>query len=95
MSHSVMNMVAVLLFCPLPLVTRGGRFSDGWGACDRREKKFNKPNHDIPSTAETRAKSKASQVKLSLPSSLYSFVTFWLLHLHVPAIHCMLCSSRA
>ncbi|KAM1307284.1 hypothetical protein ACFX2H_009556 [Malus domestica] len=45
---------------------QGGRFSDGWGACDRREKRFNKPNHDIPSTAETRAKSKASQVKFSL-----------------------------
>ncbi|KAG2637003.1 hypothetical protein PVAP13_2NG482500 [Panicum virgatum] len=39
----------------------GGRFSDGWGSCDRREKRFNKPNHDIPSTAETRAKNKACQ----------------------------------
>ncbi|KAI5325609.1 PREDICTED: LOC107478037 isoform [Prunus dulcis] len=45
---------------------QGGRFSDGWGACDRREKKFNKPNHDIPSTAETRAKSKASQDLLGI-----------------------------
>ncbi|BBH06113.1 hypothetical protein Prudu_017672 [Prunus dulcis] len=66
MSHSVMNMVAVFAVLPLPLVTRGGRFSDGWGACDRREKKFNKPNHDIPSTAETRAKSKASQDLLGI-----------------------------
>uniref|UniRef100_A0A0E0LQ53 Uncharacterized protein n=1 Tax=Oryza punctata TaxID=4537 RepID=A0A0E0LQ53_ORYPU len=41
----------------------GGRFSDGWGSCDRREKKFNKPNHDVPSTAETRAKNKACQIK--------------------------------
>ncbi|KVI12095.1 hypothetical protein Ccrd_009456, partial [Cynara cardunculus var. scolymus] len=40
---------------------QGGRFSDGWGSCDRREKKFIKPNHDIPSTAETRAKNKACQ----------------------------------
>ncbi|TVU05636.1 hypothetical protein EJB05_48805, partial [Eragrostis curvula] len=44
----------------------GGRFSDGWGSCDRREKRFNKPNHDIPSTAETRAKNKACQVENSL-----------------------------
>lgn len=42
---------------------RGGRFSDGWGSCDRREKRFQKPNHDIPSTAETRAKNKACQVR--------------------------------
>ncbi|KAF6171915.1 hypothetical protein GIB67_011812 [Kingdonia uniflora] len=41
---------------------QGGRFSDGWGSCDRREKRFLKPNHDIPSTAETRAKNKACQV---------------------------------
>lgn len=39
----------------------GGRFSDGWGSCERREKRFLKPNHDIPSTAETRAKNKACQ----------------------------------
>lgn len=44
----------------------GGRFSDGWGSCDRREKKFNKPNHDIPSTAETRAKNKACQDLLGI-----------------------------
>jgi len=40
----------------------GGRFADGWGSCERREKKFLKPNHDIPSTAETRAKNRACQV---------------------------------
>uniref|UniRef100_A0A1D1ZGF1 E3 ubiquitin-protein ligase TTC3 n=1 Tax=Anthurium amnicola TaxID=1678845 RepID=A0A1D1ZGF1_9ARAE len=40
---------------------RGGRFSDGWGSCERREKRFSKPNHDVPSTAETRAKNKACQ----------------------------------
>ncbi|KAK3407012.1 hypothetical protein EUGRSUZ_K03142, partial [Eucalyptus grandis] len=40
---------------------QGGRFSDGWGSCERREKRFSKPNHDIPSTAETRAKNRASQ----------------------------------
>ncbi|WVZ65964.1 hypothetical protein U9M48_015244 [Paspalum notatum var. saurae] len=44
----------------------GGRFSDGWGSCDRREKRFNKPNHDIPSTAETRAKNKACQDLLGI-----------------------------
>ncbi|KAJ6742145.1 PEPTIDE TRANSPORTER FAMILY PROTEIN [Salix viminalis] len=44
---------------------QGGRFSDGWGSCDRREKRFNKPNHDVPSTAETRAKNKACQVWLT------------------------------
>ncbi|CAK7333851.1 unnamed protein product [Dovyalis caffra] len=27
---------------------QGGRFSDGWGSCERREKRFLKPNHDIP-----------------------------------------------
>eukprot|EP00281_Chroomonas_sp_CCMP1168_P017553 CAMPEP_0206220732 /NCGR_PEP_ID=MMETSP0047_2-20121206/5036_1 /ASSEMBLY_ACC=CAM_ASM_000192 /TAXON_ID=195065 /ORGANISM="Chroomonas mesostigmatica_cf, Strain CCMP1168" /LENGTH=181 /DNA_ID=CAMNT_0053643415 /DNA_START=15 /DNA_END=561 /DNA_ORIENTATION=+ len=36
-----------------------GRFADGWGACDHREKKFAKPNHDIAATAETRAKNRA------------------------------------
>ncbi|KAJ3682723.1 hypothetical protein LUZ60_012950 [Juncus effusus] len=41
---------------------QGGRYSDGWGSCEQREKRFNKPNHDIPSTAETRAKNKACQV---------------------------------
>ncbi|RDX82179.1 hypothetical protein CR513_37060, partial [Mucuna pruriens] len=45
---------------------QGGRFSDGWGSCDRREKRFQKPNHDIPSTAETRAKNKACQDLIGL-----------------------------
>ncbi|KAK6942957.1 hypothetical protein RJ641_028334 [Dillenia turbinata] len=45
---------------------QGGRFSDGWGSCDRREKRFTKPNHDIPSTAETRAKNKACQDLLGI-----------------------------
>ncbi|CAI9117211.1 OLC1v1018559C1 [Oldenlandia corymbosa var. corymbosa] len=44
----------------------GGRFSDGWGSCEKREKKFMKPNHDIPSTAETRAKNKACQDLLGI-----------------------------
>lgn len=44
------------------VTVRGGRFSDGWGSCERREKRFMKPNHDVPSTAETRAKNKACQV---------------------------------
>lgn len=65
----------------------GGRFSDGWGACDVHEKcdrhypnckddcrkhcggaeggcdgrkHFSKPEHDIPATAETRAKNRAA-----------------------------------
>ncbi|GMH10144.1 hypothetical protein Nepgr_011985 [Nepenthes gracilis] len=45
---------------------QGGRFSDGWGSCERREKRFSKPNHDIPSTAETRAKTKACQDLLGI-----------------------------
>ncbi|KAL7589241.1 hypothetical protein Lser_V15G38689 [Lactuca serriola] len=45
---------------------QGGRFSDGWGSCERREKKFMKPNHDVPSTAETRAKNKACQDLLGI-----------------------------
>ncbi|XP_057971419.1 uncharacterized protein LOC131160099 [Malania oleifera] len=45
---------------------QGGRFSDGWGSCERREKRFIKPNHDIPSTAETRAKNKACQDLLGI-----------------------------
>ena len=51
---------------------RGGRFSDGWGSCDRREKRFQKPNHDVPSTAETRAKNKACQVR-----RFYHIIFFW------------------
>ncbi|EPS67168.1 hypothetical protein M569_07609, partial [Genlisea aurea] len=47
----------------------GGRFSDGWGSCERREKKFMKPNHDIPCTAETRAKNRACQDSCFSPSS--------------------------
>ncbi|XP_054790146.1 uncharacterized protein LOC129295635 [Prosopis cineraria] len=45
---------------------QGGRFSDGWGSCERREKRFQKPNHDVPSTAETRAKNKACQDLLGI-----------------------------
>jgi len=36
-----------------------GRFADAWGGCDSVEKRFNKPNHDVPATAETRAKNRA------------------------------------
>jgi hypothetical protein len=36
-----------------------GRFADAWGGCDAVEKRFNKPNHDVPATAETRAKNRA------------------------------------
>ncbi|XP_047332582.1 uncharacterized protein LOC124936159 [Impatiens glandulifera] len=43
-----------------------GRYSDGWGSCERNEKRFIKPNHDIPSTAETRAKNKACQDLLGI-----------------------------
>ncbi|KQK21545.1 hypothetical protein BRADI_1g61440v3 [Brachypodium distachyon] len=48
------------------LVRASMQFSDGWGSCDRREKRFNKPNNDIPSTAETRAKNKACQDLLGI-----------------------------
>ena len=36
-----------------------GRFADGWGNCSRSERGFNKPNHDIPATAMTRALNRA------------------------------------
>lgn len=36
-----------------------GRFADGWGSCSRSERGFNKPNHDIPATAMTRALNRA------------------------------------
>ncbi|MCO5609501.1 hypothetical protein L7F22_063729 [Adiantum nelumboides] len=45
---------------------QSGRFSDGWGSCDRGEKRYTKPNHDIPSTAETRAKTRACQDLLGI-----------------------------
>lgn len=65
------------LWCYLGLFARGGRFSDGWGSCERREKRFLKPNHDIPSTAETRAKNKACQVSVPwffFPCPNYAFI---------------------
>lgn len=62
--------------------TRGGRFSDGWGSCDRREKRFLKPNHDIPSTAETRAKNKACQVYV-FPMFVLKFATIALMILPI------------
>jgi hypothetical protein len=50
-----------------------GRFADGWGNCDCHERckdacpegckgftHFSKPHHDIPATAETRAKNRAA-----------------------------------
>jgi hypothetical protein len=37
-----------------------GRFADGWGLCSRTERSFSKPEHDIPATAETRAKNRAA-----------------------------------
>uniref|UniRef100_A0A803N8E1 Uncharacterized protein n=1 Tax=Chenopodium quinoa TaxID=63459 RepID=A0A803N8E1_CHEQI len=64
---------------------QGGRFSDGWGSCEWREKKFMKPNNDIPSTAETRAKNKACQTaSLDALCLLYSLSAF---------IPCDLCSN--
>lgn len=70
-----------LLFLPFGLfsLARGGRFSDGWGSCERREKRFMKPNHDIPSTAETRAKNRACQVCTSLRDA--EFLTFSIINL--------------
>eukprot|EP00850_Spirogloea_muscicola_P001344 SM000005S17141 [mRNA] locus=s5:295499:295699:- [translate_table: standard] len=48
---------------------RSGRFAEAWGSCDRAEKRFAKPNNDVPCTAETRAKTRACQV----PSRLSGF----------------------
>lgn len=45
---------------------QSGRYADGWGSCDRGEKRYTKPNHDIPSTAETRAKTRACQDLLGI-----------------------------
>ena len=40
--------------------TPAGRQSDGWGNCSKFENRgFNKPNHDIPATAMTRATNRA------------------------------------
>ena len=64
----------------------GGRFSDGWGSCDRREKRFNKPNHDIPSTAKTRAKNKACQVRKSSTLLHIFFCLVYLMHPPVCAV---------
>ena len=36
-----------------------GRHCDGWGNCSRHEGNKNKPNHDIPATAMTRATNRA------------------------------------
>lgn len=36
-----------------------GRHCDGWGNCSRTEGNKNKPNHDIPATAMTRATNRA------------------------------------
>lgn len=36
-----------------------GRYMDGLGICDQSERKFSKPNHDVPATAMTRATNRA------------------------------------
>ena len=36
-----------------------GRHEDGYGAASRSERQFSKPDHDIPATAETRARNRA------------------------------------
>lgn len=36
-----------------------GRYMDGLGVCDRLERRFTKPEHDIPATAATRATNRA------------------------------------
>lgn len=40
-------------------ISPDGRYAEGWGNCSKFERKFNKPNHDIPSTAMTRATNRA------------------------------------
>ena len=36
-----------------------GRYAEGWACASANEKKFTKPDHDIPATAQTRAKNRA------------------------------------
>lgn len=36
-----------------------GRYAEGWGSCSRREGTKQRPNHDIPATAMTRATNRA------------------------------------
>ncbi|XP_030936562.1 uncharacterized protein LOC115961700 isoform X2 [Quercus lobata] len=65
----LLNLMKIKMFSVLNLWfghTCSGRFSDGWGSFERREKRFLKPNHDIPSTAETRAKNKSCQDLLGI-----------------------------
>ncbi|GAQ79000.1 hypothetical protein KFL_000220310 [Klebsormidium nitens] len=43
-----------------------GRYCEATGSCDANEKRFSKPNNDIPATAETRAKTRAVQDLLGI-----------------------------
>lgn len=74
-SNVLFALTTILLF--FTFVARGGRFSDGWGSCERREKRFLKPNHDIPSTAETRAKNKSCQVYLFFLQLACAEICYW------------------
>jgi hypothetical protein len=47
--------------CTIRASLPGGRFSDSTAFCERTEKKFTNPGHDIPTTAETRAKNRCMQ----------------------------------
>lgn len=40
-------------------IAPNGRYMDGLGVCDMSERKFSKPQHDIPATAMTRATNRA------------------------------------
>jgi hypothetical protein len=45
--------------CVVRAIAPNGRYSEGVGVCDQSERRYSKPEHDIPATAHTRAKSRA------------------------------------
>jgi hypothetical protein len=56
----VLHGLLIIFF--IKLSKRGGRFADGRGSCEKTEKRFNKPNYEVPKTAESRAKNNACRV---------------------------------
>lgn len=52
--------------CRVRATMATGRFAEAFGSCDRQEKRFSKPNSDVPATAETRAKTRALQDLLGI-----------------------------
>jgi hypothetical protein len=69
---------STLLSFPMPCNSlsqnrRNGRYCEATGSCDVNEKRFSKPNNDIPATAETRAKTRAVQVPFPPTPSFEAF----------------------